>query len=464
MTGHGRAGRGRSRALLTGFMCVLAMVLSRPGTTWAQAIEDVVSIETSASDGALGLTGLVAYALRNNPGVAAAEREAEARRLDVSLADAARLPRLDLEAGLSWHTPRVPVTPVYEIFASGPAGADFEHLVPSAGLLFSLPLYTGGRLERQAEIARLAREAAGRSWAAGRRDLAFNVASAYYKVLQLDRVLAASAATVTQLEAHRVRVQQLLTVGRAARLDLMETDVRLARARETSLRVRNGLARTAEGLRTLLGMEGSLRRLRLAVPDDVAPAPAPDYDACLAIALAQRPEVLAAAARREAARLGIDVARSARRPAVSLAAGVEARSAGSFPLADEWNVGLLLSLPVFDGGTATLSVARAVEESRKAEEEERAVRLQVGLEVKEAMLSLENAAARESVTEEAIAVAREALRVQVLKYETRAGTNTDVLDAQTALLAAETDYRQARFDREIARAALRRAMGEEALP
>ena len=53
------------------------------------------------------------------------------------------------------------------------------------------------------------------------------------------------------------------------------------------------------------------------------------------------------------------------------------------------------------------------------------------------------------------------MRIEVLRYDTGGGTSTDVIDAQTALLRAETDNYQALFDRETALAYLKKAVGED---
>jgi len=50
--------------------------------------------------------------------------------------------------------------------------------------------------------------------------------------------------------------------------------------------------------------------------------------------------------------------------------------------------------------------------------------------------------------------------VERLRDDTGGGTNTNVFDAETALLRAETDAYQALYDREVALALLRKNMGE----
>jgi outer membrane protein len=76
-------------------------------------------------------------------------------------------------------------------------------------------------------------------------------------------------------------------------------------------------------------------------------------------------------------------------------------------------------------------------------------------------LSIINAQERIEVTRRTIESAKENLRVELLKYETGAGTNTDVIDARTVLLRTETDYYQALFDEESAFAYYKKAVGED---
>ena len=74
----------------------------------------------------------------------------------------------------------------------------------------------------------------------------------------------------------------------------------------------------------------------------------------------------------------------------------------------------------------------------------------------------ESALQRIAVSETAVESAKESLRIEQLRYKTGAGTSTDVIDAQAALLRAETEYYQALYDKDIALASLRRATGTDA--
>lgn len=97
----------------------------------------------------------------------------------------------------------------------------------------------------------------------------------------------------------------------------------------------------------------------------------------------------------------------------------------------------------------------------KVREEERSLKLEIIREIKDSYLNMENARKRIDVSQKAVDEAKENLRIETIKYEAGSGISTDVIDAQTTLLRAETDYYQAIYDENIAIASLRRAIGED---
>ncbi len=140
------------------------------------------------------------------------------------------------------------------------------------------------------------------------------------------------------------------------------------------------------------------------------------------------------------------------------------RSGADLDFKENWAVALRLSVPVFDGGAIRSEISSERKELEKIREEERMLKLGIVRDVKDAYIHIENARERIGVSVAALKTAKETLRIELLKYETGAGTSTDVIDAQTALLRAETDYYQALFDKNIAMASLRKAIGDESDP
>ena len=71
-----------------------------------------------------------------------------------------------------------------------------------------------------------------------------------------------------------------------------------------------------------------------------------------------------------------------------------------------------------------------------------------------------SAQGRLEVVRSAVAQARESLRIEQQQYGLGKGTIVDVLDAQAALLEAETTYVRVQAQRRIATAQLQLATGE----
>jgi outer membrane protein len=157
----------------------------------------------------------------------------------------------------------------------------------------------------------------------------------------------------------------------------------------------------------------------------------------------------------------VKIAEGKRFPDV-FATGEYVAKAGNYTAFKEnWNYGVRFTIPLFDGGLIRAEVNKEKIATEKIKEEERALRLLINREVRDAHLNIANARERIEVTGKAIESSRENVRIELLKYDTGAGTSTDIIDAQTALLRSETDYYQALFDRETALAYLKKAIGED---
>jgi len=94
-----------------------------------------------------------------------------------------------------------------------------------------------------------------------------------------------------------------------------------------------------------------------------------------------------------------------------------------------------------------------------AHEEERKLRLALDLEVEQARLELKTAEERLRVTEQVVAQASESAGINRARFEQGAALVTQVIDAESALLAARVRRAEAEADQRIAVAAPRKALG-----
>jgi outer membrane protein TolC len=127
---------------------------------------------------------------------------------------------------------------------------------------------------------------------------------------------------------------------------------------------------------------------------------------------------------------------------------------------DVGRVGLVLEIPLFDGHLTGAKVAEQTARQRGAQERLRKLELQIRFEVETALSEIAAARERVQTSEQAVGQAEESFRIMKEKYDLGKGTMTDVLDAQTALVTAQTSYARALADLAVADARRKLAVGE----
>jgi outer membrane protein TolC len=171
----------------------------------------------------------------------------------------------------------------------------------------------------------------------------------------------------------------------------------------------------------------------------------------------------------------VDVARAGHYPNVNLVGSYGYRGTGVYGVYDDRNpqhatdrgpfydddgqVGVVATLPLFEGGRIEAKVKEEISALAAAQERLRKLSLQIRQEVETAILDVDSSSERVKATATAIEQARESLRIETLKYNLGAGVITDVLDAQTALLVTETTYYRVLADFYTALARLKLAVG-----
>jgi outer membrane protein len=332
--------------------------------------------------------------------------------------------------------------------------------VYDTGLSFKLPLFRGGRLYRAVNVAEMRREMARDNYRMSKQELVYNVSSVYYKILQLEKLFLANDGSVRQYETHKGNVEVFLKTGTVPKLDLLKTDVELSHAMENRLLVKNSLSSSYELLKTLMGMDDQAAQI-FVIEEEGMNRSYPDLEQSLDKAFSQRSDYKAVGKKRMIGEERVKMAEGKRLPDI-FAAGQYGGLAGTdTQFKENWYYGLRMTVPILDWGLIRAEINKEKVELEKTKEEERSLKLSITREVRDAHLSIANALERIEVTEKAIESARESLRVEKLKYDTGAGTSQEVIDAQTALLRAETDYYQAIFDKDAAVAYLKKAVGED---
>jgi outer membrane protein len=126
---------------------------------------------------------------------------------------------------------------------------------------------------------------------------------------------------------------------------------------------------------------------------------------------------------------------------------------------NSWNAGVMLSIPLFQGGLTKGRVTEARANLLALEAQRDGVKQSILLEVNQAFADIEGAAARVEVMEKTLQKARENLDIVQGRYKAGVGPYIEVTDAQLSLVNSETDRIKALYDYHLAIAQLLKAMG-----
>ena len=316
--------------------------------------------------------------------------------------------------------------------------------------LVTVPLYAGGKNAAAKKAATANSDAAKQDSAAVQNALGFEVARAFHTVLKTRQFIRAAEAGVKSFEENLAVAKKRFEGGSLLKTGVLDLEVRLAQAREDLVRARNANALAVRALRNLLGLDSGA----FDVADTAPTARAPDSGD-----FSGRPELAAARLREQAAQEQVRVAKGSYLPRVSAFGSLDYDYGWKYDNGGgSYTAGALVQWDVWDGRLTHAKVREATANLESAREEERKLRLALDLEVEQARLELQSANERLSVTDQAVAQAAESASLTRARFEQELALPKDMIDAETALVTARVRRAEAEADRQIAIAAVRKAL------
>ena len=401
----------------------------------------------------LTLAAAVDFALCQHPESRLAWANAKAQAAAWGLARAAEWPTLDAALSLSRQQPSAGDKPV-------------AATTQSASLSLSYLLYDFGARTATIEAAhqRLLAENAAQESGLQNRYLA--VVRAYLQWQANTAALEAARADETTA-AESLRAAGLRhEVGRATPLERLQAEAALAQARLNRTKAEGALINSRAALADAMGLPAQtpLQPVAASERPTVAELPVEELDRWLSAAHRQRPDLIAADARWQAAQADLDAARAQGKPKVSLYASQGASKTTGSDWASPLTVGVSVSIPIFTGYADTYR-ARAAEAQLEASVASReVVRQQVSLEVVQAFNDLNTAAQAVSASELVEQSAEAAWRVAKGRYDAGLSSMLDLLQAQSTWANARSQTVEARRGWDLARFTLARAIGRVEQP
>jgi len=403
----------------------------------------------------LSLSDCLKIALQHNYDIRLTREALTQADTKITQARSAMLPFLGAEASYTRLDEEVGIT-------MGPQSLTFmDRDQYKGGFVIRQPIFTGGRLNAARKASQYSRDAQAQGNRALEDEVVFQVTRAYRTAQLAEAFQDVAVEAVRLLKAHEHDAAILVEKGANPEIDLLRTRTELANARKDLNGADNAVDLAYSALKNLLiiPLEKSVHLTETLVR---LPGPEADLSSLTELALSQRPELSAIDFQAAAAEQALKAARGEYLPAIALEGRYEYMEGDFRDLegGDHWTVGIGAELPLWNWGKTAAKVREARSQLDQVKIQRDKTADLIRLEVRQAFLDLGKAEKNIHAAESALNTAREAYRQAKAGYRAGEGTNTDVLDARTALSRAEANHTQALFDHNVALAALHRAVGK----
>ncbi len=326
------------------------------------------------------------------------------------------------------------------------------------------PLFTGFALQSRYAMAKTGKALGRVSLARARADIVCQVKVAFSRALLTEKLVLISEAAEKSLRAHAEKARAFFDQGLIPYNDLLQAQVALSEATQQKVEARARAEVAKAALVNLLALDDD-QSLKLAeLSEDLAAPPEPDE--LISMAAASRPELEALRLAVRKVELAIDMVNSSNYPQLSLVAsyGQDGRNwrATDNPHRNSYNSSISIQArwTLFEGGKTRSEQARLKHEKKALLQQQENARRAIALEIKDALARVKTARTNVDTARQALAKARENLRITKLRYDQQMATSTDVLDASTRLTRARVGFFRAIYGFHAARAELERAVGK----
>jgi outer membrane protein TolC len=406
----------------------LLVALGLAGAPSAQSTDTLTSEQT------------VRIVLARNPSIAQAKAALEASRAQTQSLRSAYYPQLNATGSVANIYPDKALS-----LAPGSPGFYFAPEYPfDAHLGVSYTIFDFGKRSNALASSRMAETSGVNQLANLQLMLGYQVVQLFHVVILQGKSIGVKDEEIADRERHVAEVKKKVETGSATEFDALQAEELLAAARSERIDMVNGLAKLQAQLHELLGLPQERQIL-------LAETRAPDLrrldgDSLIASALSQRSDYAAAKTARESARLQVQKTKLENMPSldVQATAGYKNGILTSLYSIDSvqfnWEAGVALTVPLFDGNRAKYHRLAAEADVDAADAGIKNLAQQIRIQVLQAKSDVEAAYAKLDLSAVQVQLTERALAIAHIKYEAGVITNIDVLDAEKDFSQAKLAY------------------------
>ncbi len=402
----------------------------------------------------LSVNKAIETALANNPGYQSTDMGVDIAKLELDKAKSAQLPVIDIRGNYTRYSDPMIIAPIHE------AGVfpDLDRDIFISGLYAQMPLFTGGRLTANKKLAQAQINASKLASENTKQELIFSVLRNYSALLTLEKLKQASDQRLDFYRKEKSRIDLLFSQGKATQLNQAKINTAIEKAQYERLQLETAYEQNKTNLASLMNsnIDGSLLLAKFTIAQSVMPA---TLDETISIARQKHPALREAAAKMEIAENKANIARAAKKPQISAIGNARAMSGGNFAVKNEWQLGVQLTMPLFDGKTKSHNISQAVIASTQARLAYDNILNQTIAKVKNAWNYMDSSRLGISVSKASLKQAEEVFRIETLLYKNARSTINDLILAEVSLWEARSNLARSENLYELGKAQLLMTMG-----
>ena len=336
--------------------------------------------------------------------------------------------------------------------------------VYAGAVTLTQPLYMGGKIRAYNKITQYAEELARQQHQGGMQEVIMSTDQAYWQVISLVNKKKLAEGYLKLLQQLDSDVEKMIAEGVATKADGLSVRVKVNEAEMTLTKVEDGLSLARMLLCQLCGLALSSPVTLTDENMDDIPLLAPETHFDMSTAYANRPEIRSLELATQIYRQKVNVTRSEHLPSIALMGNYMVTNPSVFNSFENkfkgmWNVGVMVQIPIWHWGEGIYKTRSAKAEARIAQYQLEDAREKIELQVNQAAFKVNEAGKKLVMASKNMEKAEENLRYATLGFKEGVIATSNVLEAQTAWLSAQSEKIDAQIDVKLTEIYLKKSLG-----
>ena len=336
--------------------------------------------------------------------------------------------------------------------------------VYAGAITLTQPLYMGGKIRAYNKITKYAEELARQQHNSGMQEVILSTDQAYWQVISLVNKKKLAESYLKLLQKLDSDVEKMIAEGVATKADGLSVRVKVNEAEMTLTKVEDGLSLARMLLCQLCGIDLSSPITLADENMEDIPLLTPETHFDMSTAYANRPEIRSLELATQIYKQKINVTRAEHLPSIALMGNYMVTNPSVFNSFENkfkgmWNVGVMVQIPIWHWGEGIYKTKAAKAEARIAQYQLQDAREKIELQVNQSAFKVKEASKKLVMATKNMEKADENLRYATLGFKEGVIATSNVLEAQTAWLSAQSEKIDAQIDVKLTEIYLKKSLG-----